>query len=399
PYLSTYTMGAAELGLFPVLLLPLAVIGGYDTVELRSLLAAFLALLGLSAVELPVITQELRLFTYALLFGSILAGIGAYRVYTHLAGRYGRRRVVAGLVLLPGLLLVLQTQPDQHWQLGYDPGPVYSELEKQPAGRVMVETVNSSVYDSYALQGMLPVHTRHAAVNDVHLDSSPSASYILTLESWISTTMVHNPICRTCDTTAPPPLVDRRLDDLGVRYVLTRTGSAGERMAAAMHRIGPAGPYTLFENTDGYRLVEPVQREPVALVGTWQQWRHVNDRLFVSNLSVPVTWHRAAPDHRDRFSAVIRMGAGAATVVDRLRSISLQPTPPASVNATVTADRVAITANRSGPVRVKLSYLPTHRSQAALYAAAFNTMIVYPDPEATIRLDRPRPGQPRASDP
>jgi hypothetical protein len=290
-YMDTYTFSAANTGTFLYLLLPLIVAGGYRGARRRALLLTFSGLLAVSIFEFPIITQELRFYTYALGIGSILAGMGAYRILEHLDQEFEiDRKLIILALLLPVLGLALQAHVPQTWELQSDTSPLINELENREKGRVLVETSNSSIYDSFALQAEIPMETRHWAVNDVHLDSSPSANYILKLESWISENAVTNPICRTCNTSASPQLIDQRLDDLGIRYIVVRTDYSRELLGRTITSQGRYGDYWLFENTEGHKLREELEEKPVTLVGSYRKWRKVNDLLFTSNSSAEITW-------------------------------------------------------------------------------------------------------------
>lgn len=303
PHVATYTFAPARAGSFLLLLLPLVLLGGFRGWRNRALLLAFAALAVLALVELPLVTQELRFYTYALGLASLLAGLGADRVHAHLADRVPAAALAAVLVL-PVLGLSLHAGLPALWTFHGDADPLYDELRGLPDGRVLVETANDSMHDSYVLQAEIPLRTDHAAVNDVHLDSSPAANAILTVEAWISDEPLYNPICRTCDTSAPPSLVDRRLDDLGIRYVVARTLAAADRLDGSMRPLGRHGDYWLFENREGFE--RSVEVRPVAVTGTRAEWRAFEARLLVANATGNVVF---APDPSpSRYRAVVSLG-------------------------------------------------------------------------------------------
>lgn len=289
PYVSTYSFPSANPGNLLFLLLPLIVIGGLGENSSKALLTTFFSLLTVSLVELPIVTQELRFYTYALSIGSLLAGFGAFRLLRYASQNIDIDVKIAMLaLLLPVLGLSVQAEVPKTWQFEGDADPLYNKLESMEQGRVIVETQNSSIYDSFVLQAKIPLETDHSAVNDVHLDSSSSANYILTLESWISSEPLYNPICRTCGTEVSDSVVAKRLDDLGIRYVVVKTRQSKDRMEEFLKYHGKHGDYWLFENTEGYELSQELNKQPVAVQGSHQKWRTLNDRLFVSNQSFHV---------------------------------------------------------------------------------------------------------------
>ncbi|MFB6207724.1 MAG: hypothetical protein ABEJ69_00060 [Candidatus Nanohaloarchaea archaeon] len=386
PYLPKYTFGTARVGLSLLMLLPLVFLGGLRSEENRSMLAAFLTLLLVGTVEIPLVTQELRFFTYALAVGSLLAGAGAYRIYENLKGKLHPALLLA-LLVTPVIGLSLQADTVRSWDYQGSAGELMEGLEGRREGRVLVETRNSSIYDAYVPQELIPLRTSHSAVNELHLDSSTSASYILTLESWLSKNALYNPICRTCDTNASDDLVDRRMDDLGVRYFVARTREAAGRASRFMEPLGRYGGFRLFENREGHRLVEPLEVRPVALEGSFDKWRRVNDRLFVSDATVPLAWTEKAEDP-NRFSQVISMGGKTASeILRRVKDTSLEPVRSADANLTLEGGRAVLEADRSSPVRLKLSWSPRHRSNAPLYASNFNTLVVWPGNYTEIILN------------
>ncbi|MFB6295078.1 MAG: hypothetical protein ABEI97_04925 [Candidatus Nanohaloarchaea archaeon] len=386
PYLSTYTFDTAQIGLSLLMLIPLAVLGGYRTDEERTLLAAFLLILVAGTVELPLVAQEFRFFTYALGLGSVLAGIGSYRVDTHLQGGVPRAPLLL-LLFVPVIGLSLQADTVASWDGGGDIAPVIDELDGREPGRVLVETDNTSIHDAYTLQAFIPMETQHRAVNELHLDASTSANYILTLESWVSKRPLNNPLCRTCDTAARPGLIDRRLDDLGVRYVVTRTPGGADIAGAALRPVGQAGGFQVFKNTAGADLVEPLTVEPVAVTGDYDMWTAVNDQLFTANVSVPLVWRPERPENPDRFSAVVEMSASSpAAVVEQIREADLDPVRAADIGYEVDRTAVHLSANQSVPVRVKVGWSPRHTATGDLYASNFNTLTVFPRGNTTIHL-------------
>ncbi|MFB6208406.1 MAG: hypothetical protein ABEJ69_03580 [Candidatus Nanohaloarchaea archaeon] len=386
-YTDTFTFGTARTGTFLYLLIPIIVLGGYRGVKRRTLLLSFFTLLGLSVIELPLVSQELRFYTYALGFGSILAGMGAFRILQYLEDEIDMNPLIlTTLLLIPVIGLSLHADLPQTWEFSGDAQPLYDSLEEKENGRVLVETRNGTISDAYVLQEMLPVKTDHWAVNEVHLDSSSSANYILTLESWVSEEALYNPICRTCNTSASSELIDRRLDHLGVRYVVARTGDTSNRLQRFMEPQGKHGDYWLFENQRGYELVEPLDYRPVALEGSYDKWKEVNDVLFTRNVSIPVVWIEEGTEQADRFSSTVQMdGLTPREVLQKVQEAELERAPPAEVDWELEREQVSIESNITAPVRVKLSYYPSHHSPEPLYAGNFNTMIVYTD-DATVSL-------------
>lgn len=384
-YVSTYTFQPANTGILLYLLLPLIVLGGYKGVKRRSLLLSFFTLLGLSVIELPVVSQELRFYTYALGFGSVLAGMGAFQVLNYVEREVeADAHLVGVLLLVPVIGLSLHAGLPQTWEFNGNAQPLYEELQGVERGRVLVETANSSIFDSYVLQEKIPMETKHWAVNELHLDSSTSANYILTLESWVSYEALYNPICRTCNTTASNGLINERMDDLGVRYVVARTRAARKHLQRFMQPVGKYGDYWLFENREGYRLVEPMEYRPVALKGSFAEWKRFNDRLFTSNISVPVAWVQGDVE-RKRFSGVLELG-NADETLDRLKDMRLEPVQDYTVNQTLEGGSLTVNPSAGNvPVKVKIGYYPSH-SNGRVYAGSFNTVVVYPGNRTVIDL-------------
>lgn len=369
PYVDTYTFAPANTGTFLYLLLPLVLLGGYRGTERRSLLGAFALLLVMGVVELPLVSQELRFYTYALGFGSVLAGMGAHRALRLLDDL--PRAAVGAALLLPVVGLSLHAGLPQTWAFAGDAGPLYDRMDGMEEGRVLVETANGSIHDSYVLQANLPMRTGHRGVNELHLDAATPANYILTLEAWVSSDPLYNPICRTCGSGAEPALVERRLDDLGVRYVVARTRAARDRLDGFLASRGRHGDYWLFENTRGHDLVEPLDRRPVALRGSYEDWVAVNDLMFVRNVSRPVAWVRGDPGAG--YAAVIDMrDAAPAEALARLEDVDPAAVPGTNVSAAVTGDAVTVSAD--GPVRVKIGWTP--RLPDAARAGRFNTVVL-----------------------
>lgn len=385
PYTSTYTMEPAVVGTFILLLLPLILLGGVRTQMHQTLLATFSLTFLVAIIDVPGVTQEVRFFTYALLLGTILAGAGAHRACTRLAARFDARLVTA-LLLVPVIGLSLHAGLSPMWQAQTDVAPVTGMLAAQEPGRVLVESQAEPLSDVYVLQELIPLRTDHTVVNELHLDASSSANAILTVEHWVSANPIKNPLCATCNTTAPPSLVAQRLDDLGIRYVLAATPNARDRLSPRLAERASSAGYTLYENPD-VALVEPLSVKPVALVGSHSRWQAVNQQLISRNSSRHIVWRRHPPQHRDRFSAVVRMDdVPVATILQRVAEAPRIPVVQADVQYTVTEDRIRINASRPAPVHVRFSYFPTHTADRPVYAATFNTMIVYAGNRTRVNL-------------
>lgn len=372
PFVEMYTFAPANIGAFFYLLLPLIVIGGYQGTKKKALLTTFFILLLVSAIELPLITQELRFYTYTLGLGSVLAGFGAYRVYQHLNQRINiDHRTVIVALLIPVLGLSLHADLPQSWSFQGEAQPLYDELEQSERGRILVETSNSSIFDSFVLQESIPVETRHWAANDVHLDSSTSANYILTLEAWISEEPLYNPICRTCDSSVSTSLLDERLDDLGVRYVVARTGYSKKLLQRTITYRGQYGDYWLFENSEGYQLIEPLKHRPVALIGSYEKWKQVNDLLFTRNISKEVVW--LEDEQPENYSTTIDMrDLSSHETLQKIRDSELEPAPKGSFSHNITDRSIEISADV--PVKAKFSYFPGRSTHVK--SGKFNTLVL-----------------------
>lgn len=383
---STYTLGAGNIGAVLLLLTPLAVYGGMNGVRERALLATSLLLAVVAYVPLPLPLQQVRFVTYLFGFVTILAGIGASRLHDWLQGsRYAP--LVAGILLLGVAGLVVQAPFQPSWTLEDDVTAFYDGMDRLPDGRVLVETWNRSIHDAYVLQETLPLRTDHNGVNAVHLDGSPSANYILTAEDWVSDAMLANPLCRTCTGERPAPgRLDARLDALGIRYVVTRTPPSTAYVNQSLRFAGRFAGYSVFENTDNPTLVEQAAAKPVALQGDREAWLRINDRLFQENGTTPVVWLKNPPEDRSRFAAVIAMNRSTDAVADRIRALPSEPLPATNVTWTRDGNTLHIATNASVPVSIKESFFHAHRSTAPLYPASFNTMLVYPEDEAVIKL-------------
>lgn len=324
----SYTMPTAEPGAYIALVLPLAVLGGITDRRSKAIAGGFLALLAVSLIDLPVVTQELRFYTYSLGLGTFLAGLGAFRAAKHLSDRTSLdRNKLLVLMVIPALSLSVQAEVSELWSYEDNADPLYDKLEEMEQGRVIVETENDSLRDAFVLQSNIPLRTDHYAVNDVHYDSSTSANYILTLESWISSDPLYNSICRTCGTEVSKDVVSTRLDSLGIRYVVVKTESSRERMQDIANPIGRYGDYWLFENEEGYRTRKKVS-SAIALEGSFSDWRKVNDRLFASNATRTVYWTVEA----EAGSAISMENRTAEQVLEAIRSRNQSD----SVNATWT---------------------------------------------------------------
>ncbi|MFB6076873.1 MAG: hypothetical protein ABEK12_01960, partial [Candidatus Nanohaloarchaea archaeon] len=128
--------------------------------------------------NLPLLSQEVRFYTYTLLVGSIVAGLGAARVHARLADRLSGTAATAAL-LLPVVLLSVHAGLPATWTFHGDVTPLTDALADRPTGRVIAETSNRSRTTSYVVPARVLMDTRHAAVNDVHLDATSAANYIL----------------------------------------------------------------------------------------------------------------------------------------------------------------------------------------------------------------------------
>jgi hypothetical protein len=372
PYTASYTFQPANTGIFLYILLPLIIFGGYRGAKRKAMLATFFGLLSLSIIEFPLITQELRFYTYSLGIGSILAGFGAYRAVKHLDQELKmNKNLIAVVLLIPVISLSLHADLEQSWSFEDNADPVYEELRKSEKGRVLVETSNSSIFDSFVLQGKIPLETKHWAVNDVHLDSSTSANYILTLESWISEEPLYNPICRTCSISAAPSRLNQRLDDLGVRYAVARTSTSRDFLRQSLDYRGRYGEYWLFENKEGHKIVESLEYRPIALIGNYEKWKSVNDLLFVSNSSKEVVWSK--DETEGNYSKMIKMQElSPEEVLNRIQQAELKPIPETSVNYNITDRRIETSS--SGPIKVKISSYPGAAEDVSL--AKFNTVVI-----------------------
>ncbi len=243
--LPAYTFAPARPGWVLLLLLPLTVLGGLQGRDRQALLAAFAILLGLSTVETPFIAQELRFYTYALLLAAVLAGTGAARLATVLADRIDRRIAILAL-LVPVATLALHATVPATWTFTGDATPLYDALDDMEQGDIIVETSNTSIFDSYTLQASIPLRTHHDTANGVHIDQTRNATAILQAEHWISADPIHTPLCRDCTRSAPPDRVASHLDTLGIDYVVLRTATAASRLNGTFTPLGTYGDYRLF---------------------------------------------------------------------------------------------------------------------------------------------------------
>lgn len=380
PYTSSFTFQPANTGIFLYMLLPMIILGGYQGRKCKALLITFFSLLAISVIELPLVTQELRFYTYSLGIGSILAGFGAFKTSNYISQEFKiDRKVIAAILLIPVIGLSLQTDLPKSWEFEGDAEPLYEELEENEKGRVLVETSNSSIFSSFVLQEKIPIETKHWAVNEVHMDSSTSANYILTLESWISKEPLYNPICRTCNTSASPSLIDRRLDDLGIRYVVAKTPESRDLLREFMSYEGRHGDYWLFENKEGYQLVEPLRNKPVALVGEYSKWKSVNDILFTKNTSKEIIWTKNYPDS-SYAKTVYMKNLSAKQVIERLEQIETEPIQENNFS-TAHSDR-NLHISTLVPLKAKFSYFPSENPNRK--AGKFNSIFI--EPGSSIRL-------------
>jgi len=349
----TYTFPPANPGVLLALFLPLGLAAVLEDERWYPLAATTLVLLVIALVEVPVIDQELRFYTQALVLGSILAGAGAGNSIAELPRR---RAAIIGLVIMaPALSMVGGGDIGQGW-IGQDTSDGISTMHGYAPGRVLVATDNDSISTSFQFGAELVRQTDHSLINGLHVDSSPSAPYILSLEAWISDDPVYNPICARCNATPPPTIINERLQDLGVDYVTTP---------------GHISPETARPTpTDWLHTVEDAPLataiDPVRFNGTWAAWNDRNTALLTAR-ALPGLVYGAPPN-------ITAAGDGTVNVTASIQDEVL----------TVSHD-----GDRSQAVVAKVSWLPDHRSEAPLFIATFNRLgVLVPANKAiTVNLD------------
>lgn len=379
-YTSSFTFQPAKTGIFLYILLPLIILGGFQDKKTKGFLITFFSLLVISTIELPFITQELRFYTYSIGIGSILAGFGAFEIFDYLSNEINiDKRLIGLFLIIPVIGLSLQADLPNTWGLESELEPVYQNLSEREKGRILVETSNSSIFDSFVLQAKIPVETKHWAVNDVHMDSSTSANYILTLESWLSKNAVENPICRTCESKVSQPIIKNRLNDLGIKYILARTPESKELLNNFTSAQGKYGEYWLFENTKEDKLVVPLENKPITLIGNYDKWRKVNNLLFVTKFSNEIIWSRNEKATNNR-TQINMKDKTPEEIVREIKEMDTESIDEGNISYKIKDGKVSI--NSSVPSRVKLSYFPN--TPSSVRAGKFNTIIVGPGKNLTI---------------
>lgn len=349
----TYSFPPANPGILLALLLPPAIGAVLQDERWYPLAGTTAALLVISLVEVPFITQELRFYTQALVLLSILAGAGAGRFLSDLPQR---RAAVTGLVLMvPALSLAAGGDIGQGW-VGQDTSDGIATMQEYEPGRVLVATDNSSVSTSFQLGSELVRQTDHGLVNGLHVDSSPSAPYILALEAWVSEDALYNPVCARCNATPRPAIINARLQDLGIDYVATP-----KPLNSNTARPTPTGWLHTVETSP---LAEPI--DPAAFDGSWEQWQQRNAELLTGQDTPDLVY-----DAPERIDAA---GDG-------------------DVNVTADIEDEVLTVSHNGDqpqaVIVKVSWLPDLESEAPLFIGTFNRLgvLVPPGEPTQVSLD------------
>ena len=282
-----YTMPPAVLDPRLLALLPLVLLGGLKSKIGRIVLPAATVIFGLSFVENPVVSQEARFLTQGLFLFFVLSGIGAQAA----ADYFNDAAATCVLLAIPLLLAVSSTSSQDMSSYDRDLSGFTAQMSELDPGTVLVETDAEDKTDSFVPHSAVVQETNHSLLNDVHLDSSSAGNYILTLESFVSSKPVANPICRTCSYSPGPRVFVQRLNSLGVDYVVTLD-----------NRTGPVSQNLRREGySDGFAVYSVPKGTGESSVRFWgvksdyKTWKELNDKLFKMESPPRVYWHRSNP--------------------------------------------------------------------------------------------------------
>lgn len=346
----SYSFPPANPGALLALLLPLGLTAVLDDERWYPLAATTAVLLVIALVEVPVIQQELRFYTQALVLASILAGAGAGGLLRDLPRR--QAAIVGLVVMAPATSLAAGGDIGQGW-VGQDTSDGISVMQEYEPGRVLVATDNSSVSTSFQFGAELVRQTGHSIVNGLHVDSSPSAPYILSLEAWISADPLYNPVCSRCNRTPPPAIINARLQDLGIDYVTTP-----KWLNSTTARPTPTSWLHTVEETPLATAIDPVRFN-----GSWSAWKQRNAALLTERTIPGLVY--GVPD------SITQAGEGQVNVTASIEDEVLQ---------------VSHDGDRPQAVVVKVSWLPDYRSEAPLFIATFNRLGVLVPPDRTVNV-------------
>jgi hypothetical protein len=188
------------------------------------LIILFLALFFIGTFGLPIPRiQYDRFFFASLVFGSFLAGIGAYNLYRFISRKTSRKNrsyFFLIMVLIP-LFISLSVPLEKEWESDLKISNLLNWIrENVNDGIILVESFSGK--ERYVLTEIIPIETGKPTLAELHIDSSVNSPYVslLTYEMFGSSFNFYCEYCTNATVHPNPELILKKLEKFNVKYVI-----------------------------------------------------------------------------------------------------------------------------------------------------------------------------------
>jgi hypothetical protein len=400
--------GLLEFPLIVALLIPFSLRGLVRNKPAVIMLAAFAVTLTIGVLGGPLENVHyFRFFTYAVLFGSMLAGIGMHNLSAFLKKRY---RINTNVITLSAvsvvLVLALLANVTISWENNIETGNLAIWVRDHASGGRMLTEFDSEWYSMRQTLDSLPVSTDRPVMAQLHADSV-SSQYVFALQSQISPNWKELGIkCYACRNfpADDKALLLSQLGRFNVRYVVSVTNESRQFMGSFCSQIKAADGFYVFEVPGNFTYYEIPEYRPVLVVSDLASWEEFNYAAFfdkdLQNLTFVWTPSLDGID-TDAFGAVLHLGGqgdGAyairenesmADFIVRIKPHIYSEAGYATEIRDFTFDEKSISFHvdfdEPVPVLLKFSYFPYWRSGGRVYLASPSLMMVFAS--GAVRLD------------
>lgn len=388
-YMNIYTSNIIPISDFPLIFIPFIIASFKKEKKVLFLLALFLITLFLGTVGLSIPTQYARFFQYSLLFGMILSGLGAYRIYEFIKNSFlktsTQKLFLIFIILIPLLFNVFQEPVYQQWKSDLDTKDLFNYIKTLGDGRIIVE--GSPVKESYVLTEKIPIETGKEVLNELHVDSSISAPYTLALNYWVIGSFT-NPICNLCksDIKIEPELLLKNLEKFNVKYIITKHDLGLFKLKEKI------GKYKVYENPFDSQYYEIPKYKPILIVSSLNDWKKLNEKIFIDKDLTNLTFVWSDKIENNNFITFVKGNESVDEFYKKMKSENLifEENYNASIeNFKYSNKEISFKLNseKEIPIILKFSYYPKWKSNKKIYLTNPSLMLVFGKGEIKLNYE------------
>lgn len=269
---------------FPFMLFPFLLFSFYRPRKKELLMIIiFLITFLIGTIGTPFKLQHDRFFYYSVLFGSVLAGMGAFKMYTLFKSKVDSPLVNCFLILLLAtpILPILTDKIYPQWESNLELRELNNWI-KLKQGRILTESNRDFGKDYYTLMVRIPIETGIPVLNALHADSM-SSPYTLALQYELSPNGELSPLCRICKKirkeTISKDLILSQLERFNVRYIIA-TEYGKDFLNQFLDLKKKIGRFYIFEVPIEGKYYEVLKYKPILVVSDLESWKEFSELVF-----------------------------------------------------------------------------------------------------------------------